>query len=225
MKSGIYSILNTAIEKRYIGSSMNVVKRWGTHRSLLRAGKHGNSKLQRSWNKYGETAFRFFVLEYAAVHELLAREQHWLNQTGVATHGYNICITADRRVGVRASDETRRRMREAQLGKRHSSESRARMSVAKTGARKPSRSAEHRAKLGATHRGKIVSEDTRAKLREARKTYRHSDETRQRMSEGVQRYYLTLKKLRIEAFADAAERAKTAMLTQGEVYDRLLEVM
>ena len=60
---GIYSITNSGNGKRYIGQSIDIEKRWREHRWHLRANKHKNNHLQNAWNKYGETAFVFEVLE------------------------------------------------------------------------------------------------------------------------------------------------------------------
>lgn len=45
---GIYKILNTANNKVYIGSSININNRWAKHKALLRHNKHENPKLQNS---------------------------------------------------------------------------------------------------------------------------------------------------------------------------------
>jgi group I intron endonuclease len=58
----VYAIVNTLNGSKYIGSTLNPKSRWGTHRCLLRKGKHHSFILQKAWNKYGEAAFRFDVL-------------------------------------------------------------------------------------------------------------------------------------------------------------------
>ena len=79
---GVYKILNTVNNKPYIGSSVNIATRWGKHKSLLRYDKHENMKLQNAWNKYGEEAFVFLILEECEIDELLIREQYYLDQLG-----------------------------------------------------------------------------------------------------------------------------------------------
>lgn len=54
---GIYRIVNSAKNECYVGQSQRVKKRIREHFRLLRAGKHPNSKLQNSFNKYGEDSF------------------------------------------------------------------------------------------------------------------------------------------------------------------------
>lgn len=62
-KRGIYKILNKVNGKFYIGSSINIIKRWWEHRKRLRLGIHQNIHLQRAWNEYGEGSFVFEVYE------------------------------------------------------------------------------------------------------------------------------------------------------------------
>ena len=61
--SGIYMITCTTNKKIYIGSTCNLYNRRRDHFSALRQKRHGNPYLQRAWNKYGEQAFTFEVLE------------------------------------------------------------------------------------------------------------------------------------------------------------------
>lgn len=63
---GVYKITNTVNGKVYIGSTtIGFKNRWATHRNELRNRRHCNKHLQRAWNKYGENAFSFEVLETA----------------------------------------------------------------------------------------------------------------------------------------------------------------
>ena len=78
---GIYQILCVPTGKIYIGSTQDINKRWRDHRCLLRCGRHENSKLQRAWNKYGEEAFAFSILELVLLTDvLLDREQRYLDR-------------------------------------------------------------------------------------------------------------------------------------------------
>lgn len=59
----IYAVTHTASGRCYIGSSNNRKSRWYQHRYWLRHNGHHCKALQRAWNRYGEAAFRFEVLE------------------------------------------------------------------------------------------------------------------------------------------------------------------
>ena len=64
MKSGIYIIKNLLNEKIYVGSSVNIKKRFQEHKLNLRKNEHANFHLQKSWNLHGEENFIFVELEY-----------------------------------------------------------------------------------------------------------------------------------------------------------------
>ncbi len=76
MNSGIYQILNTRTGRVYIGSSKNVSKRFREHLKALQNGKHINTHLQSSFNKHGEDAFEFKVIEYTT--DLFEREAYYI---------------------------------------------------------------------------------------------------------------------------------------------------
>jgi predicted GIY-YIG superfamily endonuclease len=79
MTTGIYRILNTKNSKSYIGSSVNIESRWKQHINSLKAGKHRNQYLQRSFNEHGIEIFSFSVVEITSKKELLEREKYWMD--------------------------------------------------------------------------------------------------------------------------------------------------
>ncbi|MBS1787873.1 MAG: GIY-YIG nuclease family protein [Acidobacteria bacterium] len=81
LPSGVYQIRCKITQKIYVGSAVNLSQRWGKHKMTLRRGTHRNSHLQKAWDKYGESAFEFEVLEYATRSELLLVEQKWIDKT------------------------------------------------------------------------------------------------------------------------------------------------
>lgn len=90
--SGIYKIHNLINNKLYIGQSVNIRQRWMTHKQCLRNRKHENTYLQQSWDKYGEDAFEFKVLEYCSIDQLDERECYYINlfHTTERDYGYNL---------------------------------------------------------------------------------------------------------------------------------------
>ena len=90
MRSGIYMIENKVNGMRYIGQSDNIPKRWVQHRSDLRGNRHDNDHLQKAFNKYGEDAFTFQVLEEMPVQFLDVAEIWWINYLDTFKHGYNM---------------------------------------------------------------------------------------------------------------------------------------
>lgn len=78
--SGIYKITNAISGKIYIGSAFNLKKRFRVHRSLLLRGIHDNDHLQKSFNKYGNDAFTFSIMEYCDKTELDEKELQYIGQ-------------------------------------------------------------------------------------------------------------------------------------------------
>ena len=59
-KHALYKILNKVNGNWYVGSTISLANRLGTHRKYLRRNKHANSHLQNAYNKYGENNFVLF---------------------------------------------------------------------------------------------------------------------------------------------------------------------
>lgn len=77
--TGIYKITNLITNKVYIGSSKNLNKRYKEHFNSLKNNNHHSSKLQRSYNKYKENAFKFEILEECNIDKLIEREQYYMD--------------------------------------------------------------------------------------------------------------------------------------------------
>lgn len=91
---GIYCIENTVNNKKYIGLSRNVKRRWSEHKSKLKNNCHPNELLQYHWNVYGENRFKFYVVELCDESLLTEKEIFYIDkmQTMVKDKGYNqIC--------------------------------------------------------------------------------------------------------------------------------------
>jgi len=109
LKIGIYRILNLETGKMYIGSTTTSFKRrWEQHRQQLEKGTHVSKHFQNSWNKRGEAAFLFEILEVVDNPEqVIEREQDWIDRyfsTGIL---YNTSPTAGSTRGRRFSDESK----------------------------------------------------------------------------------------------------------------------
>jgi group I intron endonuclease len=121
--SGIYKITCLVSKRIYIGSANNLYDRKRSHFNALRRNEHGNPYLQRAWNKYGEQAFTFEVLELVLPISLTAREQYWLNKLKpFGRKGFNILLEAGSRQGMKNSPEHNEKIRQANLGKKQTPE-------------------------------------------------------------------------------------------------------
>ena len=201
MVSAVYQILNQSNGKCYVGSSVDVKRRWRRHLVDLRRGRHCNPHLQGAFCKHGEDVFLFSVLEQVTPEGLVGREQHYLD---VLKPEYNIAPMAGSQLGFRHTSEARQKMSEAHKGKRLSAETRRRVSNGLRGEGNPMYgkhlSAEHRAKLSmalsgkrSPMYGKHLSSETRAKLSTAKMGHQTSEETRRKISQTLTGRRLTAK--------------------------------
>lgn len=88
-ESGIYKITNLSNRKCYIGQSMNLEKRYRSHRNMLRSNTHHNNHLQHAYNNGDK--FIFEVIELCAIDELDEREVKWIQfyDSTNRKNGYN----------------------------------------------------------------------------------------------------------------------------------------
>ena len=152
---GIYQIVNIISDKRYIGKSNNIERRFWQHRNELNKGTHGNKHLQRAWTKYGENQFIFTVLEECLESELNEKEMYWITKFGGCKSSklYNntpggdggaFFGEANGMYGKTHSDEVKEHLRvinklrnsgknNPMYGKHHSDEAKAKISKANSG--------------------------------------------------------------------------------------------
>jgi len=179
----IYQITNMISGKYYIGSAESFARREWQHKNDLRRGAHKNPRLQAAWNKYGESAFVFEILEEVPAGELtFERENKYLHVHVGLADCYNINTDAiGMRTGVVLSEETKQKISKNRLGK-HGGEShyrygkvvpqavRDKIGNTQRGVQKPVRSEEHRKNLSIANAGnqnwlgKTHSEESIAKM-------------------------------------------------------------
>lgn len=143
MSQGIYEIVNKIDGKRYVGSSIDIDRRWRDHRRYLNKGCHNSIYLQRAWDKYGYEQFEFVLIEKCEKIVLTEREQYFLDTLNPE---YNLCKVAGKAPSTKGinigskSIETRQKLREANLGKKLSEETKKKMSRSHSGKRRPDHS-------------------------------------------------------------------------------------
>ena len=154
MKQGIYKITNLINDKFYIGSAINFTNRWNAHVWHLRNNKHINKHLQSSWNKYGENNFKFEVIDIIENSNLLIRkEQAYMN---ILKPNYNICKIAGSILGIKRSEETKKKMSESLKGRIISKETRDKISKTLKGRKGFLHSKETKLKLSNLKKGKLT---------------------------------------------------------------------
>jgi group I intron endonuclease len=140
----IYRITNMLNNKYYIGSAQSFERRSWQHKYDLKKGVHKNPRLQAAWNKYGEDAFVFEVLEAIPDgQDQLAWENKYLHECVGKPDCYNINSDAQA----------------PRIGKTHSAETKAKIKANRT------------APKGESHYryGQEVSDEVRAKISAAQK--------------------------------------------------------
>lgn len=168
--SGIYQILCAPTGKVYVGSAVDLNRRWYTHRWDLRRGAHRNSLLQRAWDKYGADAFTFTVLEYVPRERLIEREQWHLDtlRSYDRAIGFNLDPVAGSRLGSKQPPEAVEKVRRANTGRQQSDQEREQKRESMIG-----RVISWGEKIAAAKRGKPRDEATRQKLSKANLGKKH----------------------------------------------------
>jgi group I intron endonuclease len=106
---GIYMIKNMFNNKMYIGKSIDITRRWKKHKSDLNNNRHDNKHLQSAWNKYGQSAFKFSIVEECSEDNLNIREIYYIQLYNSCNdlYGYNMTFGGD---GCIPTDEVRKKM-------------------------------------------------------------------------------------------------------------------
>lgn len=159
MVAGIYAIINIDSGDFYIGSSKNLRSRWFNHKNRLRASKSCCKHLQNSWNKYGESAFEFLVLEECSIEVLLNKEQWYLDHCKPTL---NILTIAGNTSGMKHSEITKIKIGvKAKIQVRHNLTNEHKSNLSK------SIKTKYDAGWKNPNTGKSTSEETKSKLSKA----------------------------------------------------------
>lgn len=174
---GIYCIENKINNKKYIGQSEDIYKRFYIHKTVLNKGNHCNRYLQSAWKKYGESNFEFRILERDIdIVDRNQREIELIFEYETFTNkdkGYNLSIGGEElpnNWGRVHTEETKKNMSLAHLGKKSSEETKKKMGLAKTG---------QKYMLGKKH-----SEETKKKMSLAAVGFtgrKHTEETKEKI--------------------------------------------
>lgn len=120
MIAGIYKITCIINNKIYIGSSQNIEKRMKVHFLTLKNKKHKNPHMQSAYNLYGESNFKWNIIEICDKNFLKQREQFWMDFTNCYNReiGFNNCLKSDRPSGYKHTEEAKIKMKNAKIGKK-----------------------------------------------------------------------------------------------------------
>jgi group I intron endonuclease len=126
---GIYKITSPT-GRIYIGQSIDINKRLNKYRST---GCLTQPKLQRSFDKYGIKNHIFEVVEECVLDLLNIRERYYQDLYSVLTLGLNCLLTNSGKVKGVVSEQTKNKIRKANIGKKASNNTRLKMSISKKG--------------------------------------------------------------------------------------------
>ena len=197
-QSGIYRIKNLETGAMYIGqTARSFASRWSDHRWELKAGRHHNEHLQRSYNKHGADAFEYKILEVIPqgdrtdqefVNYMNEREIILIAEHDALSNGYNQTDGGRGMLGYVTSSATKRKLRKANLGKTLTKEHIEKIRAAQIGIPRGPLSEEHKRKLSEIHMGHVVTEATRKKISKShmgKKGHPQSEATRRKISESL----------------------------------------
>jgi len=109
---GIYILRDKVSGKVYVGSSIDILKRYKDHLRNLTNNKHSNYKLQQAWNT-GKVVLELVLLEECLREDLSARESYWLRFENAVRCGFNVTYDT-RRKDSKASLRKKQRLKEKQ---------------------------------------------------------------------------------------------------------------
>src|ERR1035437_7709451 len=192
--AGIYKIQSiTHPDRIYIGSAVDIHDRWKKHSSDLKLNKHHSIKLQRHYNKHGESDLQFSILLGCEKQYLIANEQFFIDTYSPYFNNRKI---AGSNIGYKHSEASKQRMSIAH--KNMSDETRKKIGIAsskrmkgkgnprcgknlfvKKRTKKIGIASSKRMKgKGNPRYGKHLSIELRTKMSESHKGFKHLEETK-----------------------------------------------
>lgn len=155
---GIYKITNPN-GKIYIGQSTNIEKRFKTYFKISQS--KTQTKLNRSFYKYGINNHIFEILEICSIELLNERERYYQDLYNVLNNGLNCRLTETNNKSGKLSEAVKLKMSKSQKGRKLTIEHKQKLSIAKLNNK---RSLETRLKISQGHIGigckKIIDIET-----------------------------------------------------------------
>lgn len=110
MTVGVYAIICTVTNKRYIGSSRRSIEnRFSNHLSTLKKGAHYNAELQADYNALGPANFECKILVECSAAVVLAEEQYRIDYWKARNKCYNVHPNARSALGTKYTEDQKRR--------------------------------------------------------------------------------------------------------------------
>jgi group I intron endonuclease len=182
----IYVITNIINGKLYIGYSKDPHKRWIAHKAASNV-KKPLQYIHRAMRKYNYNNFIFDIIEQHPT-KTLCREAEIFYIAYFKFLGqklYNVTTGGEAASGLKHTEATKEKMRQASLGKRynlgykHTPETKEKMGKAQRGRKHSDITKE---KIRQNNLGKKHAEESKEKISQSRLGFKHTEETRAKMS-------------------------------------------
>jgi group I intron endonuclease len=184
MNSGIYIIINP-FNKRYIGSSVNINKRWNRYKNL----SCKNQKyLYNSLKKYGYKNHFFKVLKYCEKNELFFWERFFGDiylASSCFENGLNLILPSYDDIPQKRSKEVDEKISKIQIERFKNKEERLKTSESTKKGFTP----EVKKRLSEIHTKRWKNENLLKEWKEKRKKYFESEESRKKASKIAKKYW------------------------------------
>lgn len=163
METHVYLIRCITSGSAYVGITCRPKIRWKEHRGAAKGTKQGAFRVHRSIAKHGVDAHRFDVVEtFPTRSEASEAEQWWIAYLR-SLGAYVLNLTTGGEGGARLSSETCAKMSASRMGHPTSEETRRKISEAQKGRKLPAHQVE-------AMKNRTFSAETRAKMSAAKKT-------------------------------------------------------
>ena len=113
-KAGVYLFTNLTNGKSYVGSSVNLSRRFYLYYNINHLLKQISSLICRALLKHGYSNFKLEILEYCDPKNVIKREQYYMD---LLNPEYNVLKTAGSSLGRKHSVEAKAKISQALLGK------------------------------------------------------------------------------------------------------------
>lgn len=221
--TGVIYKITSPNNKVYIGQTINFEQRCRKYKYQAFKGqiKLWNNCQKYLWNPINTIE----IIEICRRDILDERERYWINEYNSYIDGLNADLGGKTRKGFKHSEQTKEKLRKANLGKKHSDETRKKMSeIGKN------KSDETKKKMSESHKGKKITDEhkklisvsnTGRKLTDEQKEKiskanignkkmlgkTHNDETKKKISESK------------KGVSNVSKKVKIICVTTGEIYD------
>ena len=161
-RPGVYMIMNIVTKKRYVGSTINVYKRYYRHRQVWREQINDNIRMLEDAKKYGVESFVIGVIEYCEKEYLLQKEQLYFEKYKPEYNVWKWVFNAKNRAYTKEQIES---------FKGHK------------GPKDLKKFSEALKEAWKKRKAKFSAEELSKKMAEARRGIKHSEETKKKFSE------------------------------------------